>query len=478
MEQETTIPPITIYRWPTLAVPDSEIRDSLTYLAYKVNKPVTFRQYSDDEGYSENSVSVRVAIADGCHRVTRTETLKVGEMKYSPSESQVSIDIDISVPEEKRILDDDSFVLAYVDHNRIIIPIELTAADNQQTRAILSHIVERAVDLLDFKMTGKLLEQRKKLAERFYETFAAGVQAKVSEHEENLRNSEREAQSAYFAILDFERRKPVIEKELRFLKKLQQIRKPRLFRNQAQELIELLASGQYSSIEAEEDGSIIAITSPVTIRYENYSFPMGSYEINIDSKGRLKMQALDEHPNADYPHPHINTDGRPCLGNIAGDIPKMIGSMRIAEALQVLYEFLCQYNPDNPYEKIGHFDPAGQYEDEDNPCENCDESCTPYCIQECGENDGQYSCSDCCDYRTDYCYQQCDYNRNGEVFSPCDECSEKGTEHCYLDCQYNDEWQLHKPCGEGCEFEECGSECSYFEKLESLKEVTTNADSG
>lgn len=477
MSESKTIPSITMGTWPTMAIPRTEIQNILTFLAYRTNKPVTFRRYTEDEGYSENSVSVRVAIADGVRKTSKTDTIRLDRKLYVLAENQVTVDIEVNVPGEKQILDDDFLTLAYVDHNRIVIPIELTATDNEEARALLAYIVEHSIELLDFKMSDKLLKQRSKLAQRFCEAFAKGVQKRITEKEGDLKDDERKAEQAYYTILEFERKKPVTQKELKYLKKLQQIRRPRLFRKQAHALIELQASGQYSNIEPGDDGSISATTTSITIEYNNWQFPMGKYDIDVDIKGNIRIEALDEHPNADYPHPHVGTDGRPCLGNIAGDIPKMLGSMRIAEALQVLHEFLCEYNSDSPYEKIGHFDPTGQYYDEDdNPCESCDESCTPYCIHECRENQGQYECQDCCDYRMDYCYQDCDYNQNFEQFSPCDDCSDEGTEHCYLDCQYNEEWQLHKPCDENCEFEECGSECPFFKKLLSLKEVLENAD--
>ena len=476
MNESKTVPPITMNTWPKLAIPRAEIQNILTYLAYKTNKPITFRRYIEDEGYSENSISVRMAIADGVRKTSRTDTVRFGEDKYVLAEEQVTVDIDIDVPEEKQILDDDFLTLAYIDHNRIIIPIELTATDNEAARALLAHIIEHSVELLDFKMSEKLLQQRKKLAQRFCETFAKGVEKRITEQEGDLKDSEHEAQKAHYTILEFERKRPVIQKELKYLKKLQEIRKPRLFRKQAHGLIELLASGQYSSIEPVEGGCISATTSAITIEYNNWKFSLGRYTVKIDLGGEVKIDALDEHPNADYPHPHVGTDGHPCLGNIAADIPKMLGSMRVAEALQVLYEFLCEYNPDSPYEKIGSFDPTGQYYDEDdNPCENCDESCSPYCIHECRENNGQYECRDCCDYRTDYCYQDCDYNQNFEQFKPCDDCSDEGAEHCYLDCQYNEQWQLKCPC-ENCEFDECSCECPYFKKLQELKEVAKNAN--
>jgi len=476
MEQVKTLPAITIYPWPGLAIPREEIQNILTYLVYKTGKPVTFRQYVEDEGYCENSVSVRIARADGICNTRRIDTIRLGQKLYLLSESQVTTDIEVNVPEEKQILDDNGLALAYVDHNRIIIPIELTATDNESARALLAYIIEHSIDLLDFKMSDKLLEQRKRLAESFCESFAKTVQKRLTQKEDELNEIEHDAQKAYYTIIDCELRKLVIQKELKFLRKLQQIKRPRLFRKQAQALIELMASGQYSSIEANDDGSISATTSAVTIEYDNFKFPLGSYEINIDAKGRVSIEALDEHPDAEYPHPHVGTDSHPCLGNIAADIPKMIGSLRIAETLQVLYEFLCQYNPDGPFEKISHFDPTGQYQDDENPCEDCDESCSPYCIFECSENEGQYECRDCCDYRTDYCYLECDYNQDFEQFSPCDDCSDEGTEHCYLKCCYNQEWQLHKPCDECCEFEECNCECPYFKKSQQLKEATKDAN--
>jgi len=478
MNESKTIPSITVHTWPNMAIPEMEIQSILTFLAYKTNKPVTFRWYTEDEGYCENSISVRIATSAGnLWKASKTDTVRLAGKTYVLSEKQVTLDIDIDVPEEKQILDDDFLTLAYVDHNRIIVPIELTAADNQEATALLAYVIQRAIDLLDFSMTEKLLEQREKLSQRFCEAFAGGVKRRISEREEELQDGKHKADEAYYTIVNFERRKPVIQRELKYLKKLEQIRRPRLFRKQAHALIELQASGQYSHIETSDDGSITATTTPIMIKYDGWQFPLGRYDINIDSKGNITIEALEPPTDADNPHPHVGTDGRPCLGNIAADIPAMLGSMRIAEALQVLYEFLCEYNPDGPYERISHFDPTGQYYDEDdNPCEDCSESCSPYCIFECSENEGQYSCDDCYDLRSDYCFQDCSYNENFSRFKPCEDCGDKDTEHCYLNCQYNEQWQLNKPCDESCEFEECCDECPYFKKLQTLKEVAKNAN--
>ena len=99
----------------------------------------------------------------------------------------------------------------------------------------------------------------------------------------------------------------------------------------------------------------------------------------------------------------------------------MIGQLRIAEALQVLYQFLVSYEPGGAYVKIGKFDRTGEFDDpDDDPCEDCEDKYTPYCIYQCEHNeDGCYTCNDCNDYRTEYCYAECQYNQD---LSPCDDC--------------------------------------------------------
>jgi len=123
MHETKTIPTITVHTWPNMAIPKIEIQNILTFLAYKAGKPVTFRLFTEDEGYSEASISVRVIVSDGIRKTSKTEPIKLANKVYELSESQVTVDIDVNVPEEKRVLDDDFLTLACVDHNRIIIPI-------------------------------------------------------------------------------------------------------------------------------------------------------------------------------------------------------------------------------------------------------------------------------------------------------------------------------------------------------------------
>jgi hypothetical protein len=262
--------------------------------------------------------------------------------------------------------------------------------------------------------------------------------------------------------------RPVLQEELKHLTSLAEKPHPQQAKAQAKALLEVQASGLYSHISLNDGGVLKATTAPITIEHDEYEFPLGRYEIQIPANGDVRIKVLDEHPNAEHPHPHVAHDGRPCLGNISADLAKLVGKLRYAEALQLLHSFLSSYNPENPYEKIGHFDPSGEFQDEDeDPCENCDDRCTPFCIFSCDHNTDIYSCEDCCEHRSQYCYEECDHNVDFERFHPCDNCEAKGDEHCYLKCRYNQEWQLQNPC-DGCE-DKCSESCPYHERKEALE---------
>lgn len=198
------------------------------------------------------------------------------------------------------------------------------------------------------------------------------------------------------------------------------------------------------------------------------SSPSGRYRVEVASDGQVLITNLDSHPRASHPHPHVGTDFRPCLGTAAADLAQLIGRTRFAEALQLIHNFLCSYNPENPFEKISRFDPTGMYEDpNENPCEDCDDRCSPYCVNSCSENDGYFSCSDCCYFRTEYCFTDCEYNEGFDLIHPCDDCSKVATPYCHLHCPFNSEWDLQNPC-DGCDMESCQEDCPYRTKKEEV----------
>lgn len=466
MQNSALVPEIIIDTWPEQRLPQGEIKAALTYLAYKTGKQIRFRQYEGKPDYGSDTVMFYVPTRRTPSPSRPLPAITIDGKKSLLSENQPAFSLPTFEPEHV-LADDTELPLAVVHYNCIISSIEFTGEDNETARTILAHIVEKATELLDFSVSHLTEERKERLLCEYVQCFRTAIQRRITEKEREETVLKADAQQAYYTIIEAERKLPLVTEELASLKKLAKRLPLRLAQQQVSSLVGLQDSGLYEEISLRESGSICANTTPITVEYDGYRFPLGPYHIDIDSRGDISMRNLTEHSRASNPHPHVDTSGKPCLGNVGADLAKMIGRMQIAEALQVIHQFLSSYNPDNPFEKIGRFDPTGEYDDDEDPCEDCDERSGPYCINECSHNDGYFGCGDCYEYRTEYCFTECSYNTDYERQHPCEGCDRHGSEYCYLECSYNRKWQLQNPC-EDCEDEECQS-CPYHTKKLKLE---------
>jgi hypothetical protein len=462
MTETVAVPELIIDSWPEQRLSQQELRATLTYLAYKAGKPVHFRKYAAQQHFSDKLVMLYVCTQDSCPFSSGTPSLKLRGAEYQLADSQPLFQGEDL--EGASVTDEEGTVLGKVEQNCITALVEFTGEDNQAARAILAYIVEQAVELLDFQAEAVQGERERLLREHFEDWLRTTVRSLLDEKKYELSRLESETERAYYQIVEGERRRPILEGEIDHLAELQKVPHPRLARTQVKELSELQERGLYDEIVCSQARAFVATTGPITIEHEGWEFPLGRYQVTIDPAGKLQMKALTEHPHADHPHPHVGTDGTPCLGNIHGDIAKLIGRLRIAEALQVIHSFLSSYNREGAYETISHFDPTGEYEDEEeDPCQDCDECCSPYCINRCDNNDSRYGCGDCYEHRSEFCFEECEYNSGYELVHPCEGCDQASTEHCFLECPHNQDWQLQNPC-DNCQYEECTESCPYYEK--------------
>ena len=432
MGTTTAMSEIIVETWPGLGLPEREIRAALTYLAYKTGKPVQFRPWQRQPCYSDRAVVVYA-----CTRCTEPHRSGINEVLLGGDRYALEPGQAVFEPtgiDGATIVDEQGVVIAKVSHNCIVILVEIAAADTDLSRAVLAHVVEASLPLLDFEV-GALRGAR---VQRFETAFAAAFRsrlgARLKERREELEGIERSVERACRSIIDAEYQRPYVQKELEALQRLATIPNPFAVHRQAEALLGLQETGGYESVECQDEGSIVARTSPIVIEHDGWRFPVGRFEVSIATDGEVLTRNLESHENADHPHPHVGTDYRPCLGNVAGDVAKLVGRMRFAETLQILHRFLCSYNRDGAYERIDRFDPTGQYVDgDDDPCEDCDEKCSPWCIHGCEHNDW-YACRDCYEYRTAWCFQECEYNRDWSLQDPCDPCEHEAClEH---ECPY------------------------------------------
>lgn len=78
----------------------------------------------------------------------------------------------------------------------------------------------------------------------------------------------------------------------------------------------------------------------------------GRFEIKLYKEGNLlrsSMKALEPNPREGYPHPHVKSDGSPCLGNAGGMLLDALNSNNMGMAITTVHEFLTNYNKESPY---------------------------------------------------------------------------------------------------------------------------------
>jgi len=220
------------------------------------------------------------------------------------------------------------------------------------------------------------------------------------------------------------------------------------------------------------DKTLRCLTGPIDIDYDGITYEFGCFWLDLPlGKGRLVIapetrdQVVD-----DYAHPHLATDGTPCLGNINSSVAQLRGEGKLFDCVALLLEFLRSYNPDNPYLRIERWDP--DWEDDDDKFENCYAAAT---LSDCA------SCSDWdCPHRDGAgrrCYEHADVQ-------DCVDCAECGLrEDAVRSCRENSSPQECVPCGSSCPWagnarlcreahdgEECAgcahTECQHYEREE------------
>jgi len=98
---------------------------------------------------------------------------------------------------------------------------------------------------------------------------------------------------------------------------------------------------------------IRAISTPIVIKHGSKEYDMGRYEVILGFNGETKIDGIDpQNSTGDATcHPHVR-HSKPCWGNMAGTLPKLIGSSEIDVALVMVHTFLSNYDSASPYKNI------------------------------------------------------------------------------------------------------------------------------
>ena len=95
--------------------------------------------------------------------------------------------------------------------------------------------------------------------------------------------------------------------------------------------------------------AIVVTTKPIKIEHLGELYFIGRFQITLHvgtmSTCMLLMKNLDQNIQG-HAHPHIESNGVPCLGNIKECMPQMIGANQFAAAINVAIQYLKSYTYD------------------------------------------------------------------------------------------------------------------------------------
>jgi hypothetical protein len=272
----------------------------------------------------------------------------------------------------------------------------------------------------------------------FTDGAIAAWQASLDEVKSAYRENERSMEEKSWELRQLSGRNSELRQCIRLSERVTQKGLERKAREDHSNLVRLLGRG-LRTIEL-RDGFLLAVTMPISITWQGILYELGRYVISVPlGDGRLTIKSRDGNSVEGYPHPHVASDGAPCLGNIAPTVAQLLGEAEYFQLVTTLLEFLRSYNVDNPYLRIERWDP--DWQDDDDRFDNC-------------YNDASLSdCATCSDDECHHldgarrrCYEHTDTNDCIECAgcsrrrSAIDHCRERHDSHqcvaCETECTY------------------------------------------
>ena len=260
--------------------------------------------------------------------------------------------------------------------------------------------------------------------------------------DEELSRVEREVDEKLWNIQELAVRSERLRESLTFHRKLTRPSREREAKAEIAHFAKLVQVGVLGHIEVEGSG-LTLIVNPLTIEHHSEEYRLGPFRVHLAlQENSIRIFGIDDAARAQgYWHPHVDTHGKPCLGNIGTPIWRAMGRSNLLDVVTALIEFLRSYNPDNPYVRLECWNP--DWEDDEDRFESCYEEASARECAHCNE--------DGCPWRDgaeERCYE--DHSR-----TDCIECG---------DCGYRR--QAMATCREDHEDEpwectECMTSCTY-----------------
>lgn len=197
-----------------------------------------------------------------------------------------------------------------------------------------------------------MIKKKSSVLRQKYIEISSNRASKIKNLEQLIRNKEERITKTQVVLVDYIRDLGTTMDEYR----LACIDTPGLAEIKGLEFDKLMQHPDIEDILIDSD-FIHVMTGPIYIEYQDKEYDIGKFKITLSVNPRnfiVEMKNLTRsvpgRERRGTAHPHIWSDGRPCLGNIQECLPHMVGEYQFAAAISVCIQFLKSVNED-----AGHF---------------------------------------------------------------------------------------------------------------------------
>lgn len=191
------------------------------------------------------------------------------------------------------------------------------------------------------------VEEENRRMQRARENYINLVSSRIGTRVDQTRQRAEEIQQAISEamtmITEKVREQTIVNKELAWLEQnVQEVQE-----GLAAEFQKLMDIPEVDEINCMRRKLVVKLND-IVIEFNGRRYLLGRPIIEIHQNGTIKISNPGNTVSR-KPHPHVNSEGDPCLGNISEGIAKLIGQFEFATAVQILIEFLKNFNEGEQY---------------------------------------------------------------------------------------------------------------------------------
>lgn len=182
----------------------------------------------------------------------------------------------------------------------------------------------------------------------FTKLYATQVKENRVHLEDELRNLRNRIQSLISELAQAVSQEKKLLKELDNLAKLE-----KEVEKEAMETFEQLQKIDGIKKLEIENSELVVETDKICINHKGKEHYVGRFQIRIDlEKKMIRIFNLNRRLACGHHHPHVESDGIPCWGNIAVAVAKLLGDYNLPVLLSLIIQFLRSYDPGGAYHEI------------------------------------------------------------------------------------------------------------------------------